>query len=445
MPDYVEHFRQACSRWLCEEYSAGVNFLALKCDEGYVLHSAQIVASPVKHTLPNVYIETEQLYAGHHNFQVDDLAQLQDLINQLLSGSVCGLRYPLCLSAPDGLNLYTDFKNADEWARTAQIEVLGEPAAQFSPLRESQIDDELRGNAIPFDGLDDLISWLGVSDPRQGDRISSLKVRLFPPVDLIIGQSKLSNGRFTAEIHSSRYFDPTRIKVGIRTWPQSTTDTRKQVAEKIVWTANDEIIKKGYIDLDVGTAYMLEAFLLADGQTVRRQFFTDRARAPNTRLAAVAFFDKELRRLQDGFASKDADEFEKAICMLAYLLGMAPAVLLETNAPDLLVSTPLGNLVAIECTTRIADFSTKLGKLVDRKLSLTNSLSESSNQTKVHGCLVCGLPRAQIVVNQAQLLQHDVMLLAKEDLDRLLSDANLHKDPDQLIEDALLAIRAATV
>lgn len=178
--------------------------------------------------------------------------------------------------------------------------------------------------------------------------------------------------------------------------------------------------------------------LQIEESNVRRQWFIDPARARNNRLLAVQHFDKELRMLKHAvLESADPTKFEHGVAGLLFLLGFTPSVQLETDAPDLVVTTPGGKLVIVECTTRIADFASKIGKLVDRRGSLSKYLSANGHPATLVAVLVCRLPRDQIAALADEPRAHNVILLAGEDIQGGLDRVRSPTDPDAMLETAI--------
>jgi hypothetical protein len=183
--------------------------------------------------------------------------------------------------------------------------------------------------------------------------------------------------------------------------------------------------------------------LMIGDSTVRRQWFLDQSKARNSRLVALQHFDKDLRMVKQAvFQTTDSERFEKGVAALLFLLGFSPVLSVETNAPDIVVTTPAGRLVVVECTTRIADFNSKLGKLVDRKGALSKALETSSHYSRVDAVLVCSLPRGQIVVDAADLDGHQVILITKQEIEAAFDRLRFPNNPDELLDQGVASLAA---
>ncbi len=105
-----------------------------------------------------------------------------------------------------------------------------------------------------------------------------------------------------------------------------------------------------------------------------------------------------------------------------------------------MISTIGGKIAIVECTTKISDFQSKLGKLVDRHTELVKVLGSSGHHIRVDAFLVCALPRAQIAVDEARLIHHRITLLSKEDLQRAFDLVRGRNDPDEWLDRAAASL-----
>ena len=133
----------------------------------------------------------------------------------------------------------------------------------------------------------------------------------------------------------------------------------------------------------------------------------------------------------------DPKRFEIAISALLFLLGFSPSVQLETDSPDLIVATPLGRLVVVECTTRVADVASKVGKLVDRREALQRKLRADNAGAEVSAALVCRVPRDQIAAQSDNLKAVRIILVSAEDITAGLDRAWATNNPDDILDQAL--------
>lgn len=304
-----------------------------------------------------------------------------------------------------------------------------------SPIDSAVIDNELRSNDPPFDGLDDLASWLGLPKPWPSFKPPSIQIRVSPPTDLMMDKCGLKDDQFTLTLHAHPHFDVRSAGLAIRTIPGKGLKARRQVISEVAWhnPGDEKLVGNAVIQLEHVDSVL--AILQVGQSTVRRQWFLDPVKARNSRLVAAQLFDTDLKMIRKSvLQNTDANSFEDGVAALLFLLGFSPAKQIETNAPDLIVTTPSGKLIIVECTTRIADFSKKLGKLVDRRGALSRTLKESEHFSEVNAVLVCALPQEQIATNTEDISKHQVMLVTQEELVSAFDNLRFPIDPDRLLE-----------
>jgi hypothetical protein len=236
-------------------------------------------------------------------------------------------------------------------------------------------------------------------------------------------------------------FDTTRIGLAMAAFPVEGISSRRQIASKIRWAKPRRALRKGTVTIKTRKMDSALVMLTVGDATVRRQWFLDPEKVRNHRLAAVRLFDKDLRMVKQAvLQAADATRFELGVETLLFLLGFAPTVMLERDAPDLIVAAPSGRLVLVECTTRIADFHTKLGKLIDRRGAAIKHMQSSGHGSTVFAALVCALPKDQIAVSDVELAKRGVMLATAETLSAVFDQARFPTDADKLLDQALGSI-----
>lgn len=321
----------------------------------------------------------------------------------------------------------------DRWFCDAHLIIRGDNFQPISSVQIAKLNSFLRLNDPPFDGLDDLLNALNLQNNLTSHQSSQIEIRILPPVDIISGS--LIKGKFKVVLHAHPNFDTNTISLAIREFPEGPS-TRKQIASSIKWRTRSDGLKIGVLQKSSRDAFAILVMLMAGTNTIRRQFFEDAQKVPNKRLPIISRFDAELKMLKKALnGDLDSDHFEKAVNSLAYLMGFSGIVLNETDAPDIILSSPNENLVLIECTTRIKDFSRKLGLLVDRKNGLINWLKTIGDRRKVYSYLVCSLPQNQIAYDAKELAKHKVVLLTKESLDNCINQLRFPRNLEQLLID----------
>ncbi len=246
-------------------------------------------------------------------------------------------------------------------------------------------------------------------------------------------------------IHAHPQLDPKGVGLAVRLVPGGGLPGRRQIAEEISWGEQRDGAGVGLVEIDGQGAGSALAMLTLGQVTVQRQWFVDPERASNHRLLAAQHFDGDLKMLRRGvFELTDAAKFEAAVANLLFLLGFSAAVQLETDSPDLLVTTPAHRMLLVECTVKTADINTKLGKLVDRRASVAKLLKVANYPFDVAAALVCRQPREHIAAHADQIRAHGVILVTAADLSDAFQRLPFPPDPDALLSQAVTALSGPT-
>lgn len=433
-----DSFLEACSTWLCDGYSADIRYLAEVSGEGGRLLSGALLFYPLPAVRDDsLELSVSGLVAGQIQHPLRSREDLLGLVSDAIRGILNPAGGPFSLQLSEADPRHSEPRH-DDWFSPLEIDVHGD-APTGTVERRSSIDHALRTAETPFDGLQDLVSRLGLPVPQPG-RLSTLEIRVSPPVDLILDQCALLNDRLQLTLHAHPNFDVSRVLLALRTSLGNGTSGRMQIAHTVRWGEVEERRRTGRLEVDVPNAESALAMLVVGSRTVRRQWFQDPSRAPNYRLVAVQHFDRDLRMIrQNLFEANDSPRFEAAVGALLFLLGTAPAVQLETDAPDLIGTTPSGKVVLVECTMRFADVATKVGKLIGRSAAAAKVLQASGHFAEVVPMLVCRLPRDEIGVQKESIKQAGALLIAAEEISDALLRTRFRQDPDRWLRELQIA------
>jgi hypothetical protein len=416
-----------------------VRYLAIMDGDGPRIWDALITLSPLK--APRdvaLRIATTNVLIGQFQLAGSTKGDLMQVLSKAAAGAIDLPDSELVLRSDRALYFESEMNNRDRWYSELHLQVAGGLIPPPTPATLAEIDNSLRASSPPFDGLADIAIWLGLSAPGGTHRQTSITVRVQPPVDFLLDKSTLADDRLRVTLHAQPKFDTTSVRLAVRAAPGDGLGSRKQVAGEIVWGEVVDERREGTAEISLQNADGALVMLMAGDATVRRNWFLDPTKARNYRLLAIQHFDKDLRMVRQAvLESTESARFETGVAALLFLLGFSPAVQLETDSPDLVVTTPGGTLGIVECTMRIADFASKLGKLVDRRGSLTKSLQASGHTPHITAALVCRMPRDQIAAHEGELRSHNVILITGEDLTGVLERVRFPNDPDSLVAAAI--------
>jgi hypothetical protein len=431
-------FLEQAEKWVCNSYCLGVSYLATKREGTLAILDSLVVASPnPPEKIVNFSTQVGTLIAGQHIFP--SLSKIK-ILNWLLKASegiihVNDLKLNLDLGeAPD---YYSATPHSDVWYSELDLQVSGLKLSP-APLEERIANDHaLRRAHPPFDGLADLGAFLRLVDTRVNSQAPRIGIRVVPPLAMDFLASNLRANKFKFVVNAHPKFNTDLFGLAIRELPGSGTETRKQVSQHVKWKLLPNKSRQGTLEQSLSNSDSVLVMLTISNTTFTRQWFIDPDKAVNSRYIAAQLFDKDLKQLRIAvLESTDSSKFELGIASLLFLLGFSPAIQVETQAPDIVVSTIGGKVAVVECTMRVSDFQTKMGKLVDRRNALKTALEVAGHHLRVDAFLISAQPRRQIAIQDEYLAQHRVTLLCKEDLSRAFDQVRNATDPDSMLDRA---------
>lgn len=432
-------FLDAAEQWLCDGYWLSIRYIAGIERDGTKIWDAALYLNPLPPDHDNNFkLEIENILVGQYQSPSKKKSALLKVLKEAINGSLSIPGNKLLLPSSERIDYYSELHHRDRWTSELHLNVrAGRPAPPTS-IRLAAIDNALRSASPPFDGLNDALTWLGLPESQGLTNQPSITIKSNPPVDIIVHQSILKNDQAEILIHAHPKLDVARVAIALRAAPGQGISSRFQATQFIEWKKIENGIRPGIARVPVKNADSLLVILMLEKQMIRRQWLIDSSKARNNRLIAAQHFDAELKMTKNAiFESSDSTRFENGVAALLFLLGFTPAVQLETAAPDIIVTTPAGRMIIVECTTRIADFPSKLGKLVDRRGSLNKTLVSASHSLEISAVLVCRLPRDQIAAQAEALRQNQVLLISNEDLNAAFNRLRVPNDPDVLLNEAL--------
>ena len=105
------------------------------------------------------------------------------------------------------------------------------------------------------------------------------------------------------------------------------------------------------------------------------------------------------------------------------------------EGPDILASTPSGNLLVVECTTGLLNEGNKLAKLTRRTILIKEKLMASGySHLVVQPIITTTLPRNSVVTDLEDAGKASIAVVCKEELESLLNENTVFPDPEVLLK-----------
>lgn len=443
--EQIEFFLSVAKTWICDDYSLDVRYIAGGKNNKNVLWDATIHIAPLPRKDDNsMKLNSENFSVGQIQKMSLSKRSLMAFLRQAVEGKISIQRKSLHLVGETGFDYYSDVYKRNSWYANAHLQVIGSIRAAPSVFDLIAFDDFLRRSEPSFDGFDDLGIWLGLSVPGANHQPPTITISIAPPIAIDLDASKLVANHLSLVLTAHEGLNVSNMTLSIRTVPGTGgLNGRRLLNEEIAWNKGEEKTRTGRVEVALQAADSVLVMITIGENTVQRQWILDQSKARNTRFLAMQHFDKDLkmmkRYLLESANGKESARFEESVAALLFLMGFTAALPLETDAPDLIVTTPSGRIVLIECTVKVADVNTKVGKLVDRRESLARTLESSGHQTKVIAILVCGMSSQNMALGTIDLRALNIVAITKEDLKSAVEQLWFPGDPDQLLDKALLS------
>ncbi|BCG00229.1 hypothetical protein PPGU19_047970 [Paraburkholderia sp. PGU19] len=438
----TDSFFHAVEAWLSDGYYLDQRIIARSNGEPNHIWAASVALFPLKP--PNDYtvsVRADGLIVEQIQKQLEHKHEAVQILRDAAAGT---LRFGSgdSVAFEKGTRTVTSENGRDQWFFQPHLSVQSFPYINdFSVQELALLDNKLRLAEPPFDGLNDVAGWFGLNLPVNSKGSPYIDLRVSPPVD--ISFLELSDDKLKIELKAVPSFDPSGVRLALRVVPGIGV-ARMQVADRLKWTGVEGFLQ-AVAEIDVVNADAVLVVLMIGPAMVRRQFVSDPAKARNQRLLTFRTFDPNLKQMRKALLEEDGRKFETGVAALLFTRGFTSVQPLETDAPDIVVTTTSGRLVLIECTIKVSDVSAKIGKLVDRRAELETALKRSGHVTTVIAMLVCRQPKANLDANiDAFAKSNRVLVAAQENIQWLLdNEAKFPLDPDGAFDEALQLIAAS--
>jgi hypothetical protein len=247
--------------------------------------------------------------------------------------------------------------------------------------------------------------------------------------------------------------DPLKSSIGVRIQEKQNVTKRFTIdGKELAWTRNDSF-QRGATLAPVPTGAALYCIACYAGQGQHYWWVADPKTAQNPFRVIHEVFDTKLTVLQELIAKAqvrggggNARDLEMAVEWLLWMLGFSPTHIggpsRMSEAPDLIVATPQGNILVVECTTGLLKEINKLPHLVERTEQIRKGLLISGNQyLRVLPVLATTKTRDEVRADLEQAHRLGILVVTKEDILKLIDRTIVFPDANKLYTEAEEALR----
>ena len=438
-----DYAKSLLNQWASCFQTVTTTFFAVDDGGGYVIRFARVNLEPVAREIESRLYRTASIAAG---------IVTRKFTNEELSRYVGWLNCDSIEISEEGLHL-THTPPTDTRSRFFPIRIPGFNDAQQrmpgviftgpqSALGNADILDlELMSSETPFNGIVDLLSFLGIPTNYQygGDK----QVELVLSLPAMVGaQSTIKNQRLYLFVLASQSISKDSVRIGAKLVTNDKPTTHLSISsDEIAWKEEGNILI-GSVEKDVADANYVQLFLSYNSEWLHTYWVSDPSKLPNSRLAVYDLFDESHKQLDKLLHNPgtDARNFEVGTALLLELLGFNVSHFGATklsDGPDLVAETPNRRLAVIECTTKISDLNEKIGKLLQRCMRIKDaSKNMASSYVDILPVLFTNLPSGEVQHFQKAASEQGTLLSAMGTIEELEGRLQLPVDPERIFDDA---------
>lgn len=447
----IQRFLSTISPWETAYTDEGLSFLAIRKDGVLNLLRGRLFLHTAPPTIPRTQFQTSRVLAGY--FPLSELGQsYRDTISQLAAtGRITTPAGELALPVDDRNKLTALFvpfhqEGIRAGNRLPVLTFFGTDLHSYVP--QPHIDWELKAAAQPFDTLNELLTeyFLGYSN----DQRASIEV-IAVHVAEVVFSSKVDGEEAAPSVYLAKSLDPNKCNIGYRVFSQGRVISRGSINGSTLDWSEQKTSRLGVGKLKIPLGAVLHCVVSYDGFAHHQGWISDPKNTQNPRRASLEAFDDKLGILRDYLleeqkARKDGRDFEFGIAWLMWMLGFnvtqAGGTPRTSDAPDIIATTPKGNIAIVECTTGLLKAENKLAKLVERTELVRKRIASSGNgHLKLLPVIVTAKSKEEVRADLDQAQELGVAVVTRETLEEIIPQTVVAVDADTIFERALDSVQ----
>lgn len=453
----IDTFLSAIAPWRVAYKLARLSYVAYRVEDKLLILSARLHLSASRSTDPKPLYQAGPIVAGQ--IDLPTVEALERTIEDLLSSTghkidghgnlllPADTQRSASVSAPTLLHS-AGLSSGD---RLAVLTATGAP--RYRMLRQPETDWALRASAIPYDTAQELFYEYGLG-PIQGDQ-STVEIIALDTIQ-VLARSTIAGTKATLGLFMANALDSAKAQLGYRVLDKGKVSQRGAIGgSDIEWIAEGDFLV-GTTRLEVPIGAVVQCFATYDGHTHQTRWFADPNTFQNPRAAVLSLVETSGQLLRSLLTpelpprGKAADEFESGICWVLWALGFAPCSFglhpKTRDAFDIVAVSPQGHFLVVECTLGLLRADSKLSKLAARAASLRTLLRESNlGHLKVLPVIVTAMEKEAVSADADQARRLGIVVLTKENLERVGEEMLRLPDGDRYFEDALRSLETTPI
>lgn len=444
-------FKKFLTLWKDAYQCAVISYVGVKTAQGPRLLFGRVMLEPsrIGITVTKFKFETEHVIAARSvaNATWSDVASF---LERAKTGGIPSIDSTMILECDRGRNLSVYFAPIHhplitEGPRLPCLVIRGisKHDLLIQATDSRQLDWELKASDIPFDNLDELSIQCGLPALTQMGDSTVLEIVARSPA-WISDKSTIMGSEVRIQCNVANALDVGKIRVGYKVFQKDfvVVDRASVSGSTLEWQQENDI-KIGICRVPVGDAPLLQVFLSYAGVCLHQWWVTDPQKHLNPRHAIHQVFDEDMELLKMMLLKPESDKpsaFEGAVSTLYNLLGFSVVnygrIPKLQKGPDIIVVTPAGKIGVIECTVGLLNKNDKLAKLFQRTTLIKEKLTAAGyGHLQILVAIVTPLSRNEVVADLEFASKHNIAVICKEDIEKLLSRVSLPPNPENLFQE----------
>lgn len=448
-PQHFHDFKKLLSNWKSSYRYASLSSLAVNTTKSSVLFFGRIILEFSKPEVSQHFrLETGDLVARKEDLPIISEDAIDKIITEVSRGDVSfgdeifSLKRDGEYFSSSLFPLYHPLITTGPRLPTVAVHGIGRDILlhreNFRPFEH--FDWALKAADQPFDTLDELLMFMGLPRLLQMSGLTTLELVARAPVE-IRDTSRVENNEAIITCRLAEGLDPSLVKLGYKVASKGLPNRSFVTGEKLSWE-KEGFFQDGTVQVPLLDVPVLQAFVSYAGLAIHQWWVTDPKKSLNVRKIAYEPYDNNLeviKRFLAALGNNKSEDFETGISLLLYLLGFSVAHMgttkLLSEGPDILASTPLGNLLVFECTIGLLNEGNKLAKLTRRTILIKEKLMAAGySHLIVQPVITTALVRNSVQTELEDAGKAGIAVVCKEELDSLLIEGTIFPDPEDLLK-----------
>jgi len=430
-PDKLTEFLRLIEPWVNSYSRANISYIAAKASVGPCLILGRMLLggghSPVNYK--QFYHDSEQIFCGNCEVEFSE-KWLRSLLDGLRGGDITldnrsyrfaidpGSSVHFTLNKTGALGIASPF-------RIPGIQITGGDLRKVGFNADfDRLNWDIRSASPPFGDFGELLDLMEIRRDVLSISSPTFDIVGLPP-GLITQDSSMSKGKLKVRLRAGAKSKRRDFSVSYKIATNKDIKAGEIPHDKIRWKRRGDGVD-GTASASVGDGHQAHLFLKYHGEAIQHWWVRDAARYINPFMVTYECFDGGSEVLSK-FLFKprhDAIGFEVGVALLLNTLGIATSHYgIQENiqdGPDIVAVGPgMNAFLVIECTTDLLDKNDKLGKLIKRTQALREKMADTDfSGIPILAVIVSALPRAHLSAHFSTARDHEVAVVAKEELKR---------------------------